>query len=137
MRNLTPILVTVISTSIFCCCNKEEDYFTAQGYVIGFDPCKKGGPYIVPEDSIQGLLVELSGKNVDTLLTYNIPWTLFDIPKELFKDFQYNYYFPDQRAYKFKFSYRYAKPDEKQMQWSYFKTWIRAFCRKTNHNSFR
>ncbi len=104
-------LVNIIDS----CKAEKEEIFVAKGYVIGFDPCKKGVP-IVPIDTIRGLIIEVSDKNCDTLLTYNLPWVLFDFPGELFESFRVYYYFPEpyQRTYKIKLTYRFAKPEETQ-----------------------
>lgn len=108
------ILILFLIITIHSCNKTNDEVFVDQGYIIGFNPCKKGAP-IVPNDSIRGLLVEISDKTSDTLLTYNLPWALFDFPDSLFEGYRFNYYFPEhsKEIYKVKLTYRYAKPDEK------------------------
>lgn len=104
--------------------NDDEDdgvLLTAQGYIVGFDPCCVNHHYrlgyvIVSEDFI------------DTLVTYNLSDetytmpasvvfksnTLYQIPELYFQNFACTAYFPDSLRFKYgvKVSYRKATENE-------------------------
>jgi hypothetical protein len=114
MKKFIPVL-TLFPLILFVACHDDNiEPLIAQGYVIGFDPCKKGAPY-VPQDSIRGLLIKTTGSNSDTFLTYNLQWELLDFPDEVFENYQWNYFFPQhyQNNYQVRFTYRLPDEEEK------------------------
>ncbi|HPQ35676.1 MAG TPA: hypothetical protein PK563_14380 [Tenuifilaceae bacterium] len=117
------ILCGILILTAFCCNENddEEELLSAQGYIVGFDPCcvrhhYRLGYVIVSEDLI------------DTLVTYNLSDitytmpasvvfnsnTLYQIPEIYFQNFVSTAYFPDSLRYSYgvKVSYRMARENE-------------------------
>jgi hypothetical protein len=120
-------LCGILVLSAFSCNengNDDEDdevLLTAQGYIVGFDPCGvrhhyRLGYVIVSEDL------------VDTLVTYNLSDetytmpasvvfnsnTLYQIPALYFQNFAGTAYFPDSLRYKYGVKVSYRKATEKE-----------------------
>lgn len=82
---------------------------TSTVYVVGFDPftanyLTKNGRGFVLKDT----------KTLETMLTYNIPDTLFDFPQTLFADYRNSYLFPIAEYTKFKIELKYRYATEKE-----------------------
>lgn len=99
---------------VFISCKKESDPCKEsnlkEGYIIGFDQCTAG------KQSFEGKGFVLVTNNFrDTLLTYNLPDSLYSFPPSHFAYFQFSYLFPDSVRFKYKvyFAYRSVEESEK------------------------
>jgi hypothetical protein len=109
---LLPVLTVLISCTS---CEKSNDNSgPEEAYVIGYDPCTV--IYDTTENAwvgSQGYIVTLSERK-DTVLTYNLPDTLFDFPHEYFC-FPCEGSFPrsEWKTYKMMIDYEYVEEDER------------------------
>jgi len=101
---------------LFTGCEEDnsDGYGPEEAYVIGYDPCTV--IYDTTNNSwvgSQGYVVTLSERE-DTVLTYNLPDTLFDFPPEYFC-FPCEGSFPrsEWKTYKMTIDYEYVEEDEK------------------------
>lgn len=109
---LLPVLIVFISCT--GCEKNNDDYGPEEAYVIGYDPCTV--IYDTTENSwvgSQGYVVTLSERE-DTVLTYNLPDTLFDFPPEFFCS-PCEGAFPrsEWKTYKMMIDYEYVEEDER------------------------
>jgi hypothetical protein len=80
---------------------------SADGFIIGFDPCtinhNYGTGYVIITTDFK-----------DTLVTYNFPDTIFYFPPEYFQNYRSSAYFPDSALddFRTKIIYRKAKENE-------------------------
>jgi len=104
-------LITAFTVILFISCNEDEEpgTFTAEGYIVGFDPCSTRAPY----ETGEGLLIVTEQ---DSILTYNFPEGIFYFPDEIFGNWIISYYFPQEHLnkYKIRFTYRYAEKSEEE-----------------------
>ena len=96
------LLIFIGLISVSCGEDEEPTTFTAEGYIVGFDQCINPG---------EGLLIVTQQ---DSMLTYNFPEGIFNLPDEIFANRVVSYYFPQEYLFKYKiiFKYRFADEDE-------------------------
>ena len=97
-------------------CEKSNDNSgPEEAYVIGYDPCTV--IYDTTENAwvgSQGYIVTLSERK-DTVLTYNLPDTLFVFPSWYFETYIWNCFFPESewKTYKMRIEYEYVEEDDR------------------------
>lgn len=103
------ILFAIIGITSFSCEKEKHEIKQTEGYIIGFDQCEGG---VLTND--RGFVIACNNF-ADTLVTYNLPNTLFDFPQYLFADYIYSFLFPNPEYlnYKIKFQYRFSSEKEK------------------------
>ena len=93
-------------------CSKKdpEPDCSQEGYIIGFDQNTAG----YTRDMGKGFVIAFT-HSPDTVVTYNLPDTLYDFPPELFQAYQFTCFFPEaeRKKYKIVLGYRYARKEEK------------------------
>ncbi|WP_276358961.1 hypothetical protein [Daejeonella sp. H1SJ63] len=91
--------------------NPCDDSNLKEAYIIGFDQCTAG------KQSFDGKgFVIVTNDFKDTLVTYNLPDSLYQFPPSHFANRKFSFLFPDsvKLKYKIHFAYRILKSDEKQ-----------------------
>jgi hypothetical protein len=82
------IVIAFLISLFFISCSKHTEALTrCDGYIVGFDPCT------VNIDHSTGYYI-ISSDLRDTLLTYNLPDTLYKFPAEYFQNYLNSSYFP-------------------------------------------
>ncbi len=92
-------------------CNRNDNndnISPKEGYIVGFDPCSYQHNYKI------GFAI-ITTDLKDTLITYNLPDSIYTFPPEYFNNYASTGYFPSKARYEFKirFTYRIAAEDEK------------------------
>ena len=113
-----PILLPVLTVFLSwtgCEEDSSDVYGPEEAYIIGFDPCTV--IWDTTENrwiGSQGYIVTLSEQK-DTVLTYNLPDTLYDFPSEYFENYISYCLFPrsEWETYKMTIDYEYVKEEEK------------------------
>ena len=111
---LLPVL-TVFLLSTGCEEDNSDVYGPEEAYIIGFDPCTV--IWDTTENRLigsQGYIVTLSEQK-DTVLTYNLPDTLYDFPSEYFENYASYCFFPrsEWETYKMTIDYEYVEEEDK------------------------
>jgi len=93
---------------LYSCGKMEtEPIHVIEGYIVAYDQCtyafQVNGFYIV------------STNLKDTILTYNLPDSLFNIPRSYFQKYKETPYFADSLRYKFKLRATYALTQENEL----------------------
>ncbi len=95
---------SLVTISAYSCEKEDSEFVCAEGYIIGFDPCEGG---IITKD--RGFVITCNNFK-DTLVTYNLPDTIFEFPQYLFENYVFNFLFPNTEylKYKIKFLYKFS-----------------------------
>ena len=100
-------LFLIICFLLFMCKGSVDDNLLKEGYIVGFEPCSYQHHY-----KIGYAIITTNLK--DTLMTYNLPDSIYTFPSEYFNNYVNTGYFPSNARYEFKikFSCTIAKGDE-------------------------
>ncbi len=93
--------------------DKIENFVTGEAFVIGFDPCR-ANPAI---GKSAGYLIATPSQG-DTAMTYNLPDSLYEFPKEYFAYYRFRHFFPDSAQDDFPLKLRYRFAGEEEKEWS-------------------
>jgi hypothetical protein len=87
------------------------------GYIIGFHPC----------DRFTGRVVTLLEQS-DTVITYNLPDSIYDFPTAYFEEYKLKYLFPDSvlTAFPVTITYTHAQENERRYMLCVGDTWSAA-----------
>lgn len=80
-----------------------------EGHVVGFDPCTIRHSYKPIGYAI------ISHDLEDTVMTYNFPDSIFNIPSNYFSNYMSSGYFPNKARYEFKIRMTYRSPYENEV----------------------
>jgi hypothetical protein len=89
------------------CKRHESDNLYKEGYVVGFEPCSYQHNYKL------GFAIITSDLS-DTLMTYNLPDSIFVFPPEYFYNYYNSGYFPSKARYEFKIKFTYTIANKDQ-----------------------
>ena len=113
MKHLPTLFFVLLSSgTILSSCRKKSDtppMYTREGYVIGFDPCSA-------KSSSKGLVLAFPvSSEADTVVTYTLPESTYDLPPELFEQYRTEFLFPPayQTKYKVRVTYSFTPEAEK------------------------
>jgi len=106
---LSFFLVFALLLLLLAGCRKNEvtPSQTQLAYIIGFHPC-------TAKSAQKGFVLELT-QTKDTVVTYNLPDSLYQFPKELFRDYQFYFLFSasERKKYPLLLTYRETSQSEK------------------------
>ncbi|WP_276358959.1 hypothetical protein [Daejeonella sp. H1SJ63] len=93
--------------------NPCDDSNLKEAYIIGFDQCTAG------KQSFDGKgFVIVTNNFKDTLVTYNLPDSLYKFPPSHFANRQFTFLFPDSVRSKYKIRFAYKTSDTKEYVYS-------------------
>jgi hypothetical protein len=101
-----------LAVLIFClffasCDKKDTETKQTDGYIVGFDPCSLKNNYAT------GFAI-ISMNLKDTLMTYNLPDSIYRFPLENFQNYENTGYFPTDLRFKYKIRVTYAIATESE-----------------------
>ena len=103
------IIYLILLSLLFISCDKSDiKLYHAEGYIVGFDPCTIRHHYDI------GYVIFTSDLK-DTLVTYNLPSTLYNFTDNFFNNYVNSSYFPDSIRYKFRVKISYTKATGNQI----------------------
>jgi hypothetical protein len=92
---------------LFSCSKKENDLKQFNGNIVGFDPCSL-------KNGIASGYVIISSDKKETLLTYNLPDSLYTFQTNYFLNYIETSYFPIAIRYSFPINISYVVAQENQ-----------------------
>lgn len=104
---MKPSYLLFIILLIFSCSKNENDLKECNGNIVGFDPCSL-------KDGIATGYIIISSDKKDTLLTYNLPDSLYPFQTDYFLNFIVTGYFPIGIRNSFPINISYAVAQENQ-----------------------
>jgi hypothetical protein len=115
------LLILILLGFLFIMCDRNDKDKIPQneGYIVGFDPCSYQHNY-----KLGYAIITTNLK--DTLMTYNLPDSIFIFPPEYFYNYFNSGYFPSKARYEFKIKFTYTIANKDQQVYNLCTTDINA-----------
>jgi hypothetical protein len=100
-------IILFLSLLFIMCSRHENDDPYKYGYIVGFEPCS-----YQHNDKLGFAIITTDLR--DTLMTYNLPDSIFVFPPEYFNNYYNSGYFPSKARYEFKIKFTYTIANKDQ-----------------------